>query len=37
MNANTTAVVGVLIVWAGIVWYLVRIDRRIKRGARTDE
>lgn len=32
MTATQTALVGVLIVWAGIVWYLFRIDRKIKRG-----
>lgn len=37
MDANTTAVVGVLVVWAGVVWYLISIDRRIKRGAKGNE
>ncbi len=37
MDANTTAIVGVLVVWAGIVWYLIRIDRRVKRGASKHE
>ena len=32
MTASQTALVGVLIVWAGVLWYLVRIDRKIKRG-----
>ena len=31
MSANLTALIGVLITWAGIVWYLVRLDRRINR------
>lgn len=37
MSASTTAVVGVMVVWAGIVWYLFSIDRRIKRGAKENE
>ena len=31
MTAQTAALVGVLIVWAGIVWYLIRLDRKISR------
>lgn len=37
MDANTTALVGVLVVWAGVVWYLISVDRKIKRGAREHE
>jgi hypothetical protein len=31
MTGNYTALIGVLITWAGIVLYLVRLDRRIGR------
>jgi hypothetical protein len=31
MTGNSTALIGVLITWAGIVLYLVRVDRRVSR------
>ena len=31
MSASYTALIGVLVAWAGVVWYLVRLDRRIRR------
>ncbi|MEW5700705.1 MAG: CcmD family protein [Candidatus Zixiibacteriota bacterium] len=31
MTGNTTALIGVLITWAGIVLYLIRLDRRLPR------
>ena len=31
MAANYTALIGVLVTWAGIVWYLARLDRRMRR------
>ena len=31
MTGNYTALIGVLITWAGIVLYLIRLDRRTAR------
>lgn len=31
MDANYTALIGVLITWAGIVWFIWRVDRKINR------
>lgn len=30
MDTNYTAMIAVLITWSGIVWYLWRVDRKIK-------
>jgi hypothetical protein len=31
MNDTMSAMVAVLVTWTGVVWYLLRVDRRINR------
>jgi len=31
MDGNISVLIAVLVTWAGVVWYLVKVDRNVKR------
>ena len=33
MDSNVSVLIAVLITWGGVVWYLFRVDRKIKSGS----
>ena len=37
MDGNFTALVAVLVTWAGVVLYLIRIDRKVSRRSQNHE